>query len=99
MNEHGVLIADSGSTKTNWCLITEDQDPKHFNTEGYNPFFVDAVYIADSLKSSFPDEFAYPSIKEVHFYGAGCQDSKIARSEEHTSELQSRENLVCRLLL
>src|SRR5690606_42154222 len=25
--------------------------------------------------------------------------SKLARSEEHTSELQSRENLVCRLLL
>src|SRR5690606_40424821 len=25
--------------------------------------------------------------------------SKPARSEEHTSELQSRENLVCRLLL
>src|SRR5690606_40892582 len=24
---------------------------------------------------------------------------RIARSEEHTSELQSRENLVCRLLL
>src|SRR5690606_41488518 len=24
---------------------------------------------------------------------------KMARSEEHTSELQSRENLVCRLLL
>src|SRR5690606_40770200 len=25
--------------------------------------------------------------------------NKLARSEEHTSELQSRENLVCRLLL
>src|SRR5690606_40186645 len=28
----------------------------------------------------------------------GC-NSKETRSEEHTSELQSRENLVCRLLL
>src|SRR5690606_41550782 len=27
------------------------------------------------------------------------QPAEIARSEEHTSELQSRENLVCRLLL
>src|SRR5690606_25856277 len=26
-------------------------------------------------------------------------DPELARSEEHTSELQSRENLVCRLLL
>src|SRR5690606_34892886 len=30
---------------------------------------------------------------------AHCGGSDIVRSEEHTSELQSRENLVCRLLL
>src|SRR5690606_39438718 len=29
----------------------------------------------------------------------GRRDSRRRRSEEHTSELQSRENLVCRLLL
>src|SRR5690606_41742488 len=28
-----------------------------------------------------------------------CVESGLERSEEHTSELQSRENLVCRLLL
>src|SRR5690606_41756337 len=28
-----------------------------------------------------------------------CRPADAARSEEHTSELQSRENLVCRLLL
>src|SRR5690606_41981143 len=28
-----------------------------------------------------------------------AHDEELARSEEHTSELQSRENLVCRLLL
>src|SRR5690606_41593471 len=28
-----------------------------------------------------------------------CSGARIVRSEEHTSELQSRENLVCRLLL
>src|SRR5690606_42024892 len=30
---------------------------------------------------------------------ADLQDRDVERSEEHTSELQSRENLVCRLLL
>src|SRR5690606_39872180 len=29
----------------------------------------------------------------------GCESLIMFRSEEHTSELQSRENLVCRLLL
>src|SRR5690606_40315774 len=28
-----------------------------------------------------------------------CERARTYRSEEHTSELQSRENLVCRLLL
>src|SRR5690606_40062568 len=32
-------------------------------------------------------------------YGSNRPRSRRARSEEHTSELQSRENLVCRLLL
>src|SRR5690606_40813264 len=34
----------------------------------------------------------------VHVHGAGDERGG-GRSEEHTSELQSRENLVCRLLL
>src|SRR5690606_42017328 len=32
-------------------------------------------------------------------YQAGAEIRQVNRSEEHTSELQSRENLVCRLLL
>src|SRR5690606_39471843 len=35
---------------------------------------------------------------EVHDTGPGIEPA-LQRSEEHTSELQSRENLVCRLLL
>src|SRR3989442_7175669 len=31
--------------------------------------------------------------------GHGLADARMARSEEHTSELQSRPHLVCRLLL
>src|SRR2546430_4075184 len=30
---------------------------------------------------------------------AGCRSGRVGRSEEHTSELQSQSNLVCRLLL
>src|SRR5690606_13081110 len=43
----------------------------------------------------------YPSSFQVVAFKAGCPALQISdgRSEEHTSELQSRENLVCRLLL
>src|SRR5690606_16217409 len=45
-----------------------------------------------------PDRVAPGKLDAV--YGAIIQKLKLAgRSEEHTSELQSRENLVCRLLL
>src|SRR2546427_7549318 len=35
-------------------------------------------------------------VSHRHLHAAGCS---IPRSEEHTSELQSQSNLVCRLLL
>src|SRR5688572_32654067 len=53
-----------------------------------------AVYVAGLVMANRPTR-AYPSI--VGFHDAVtwlCQ-----RSEEHTSELQSQSNLVCRLLL
>src|SRR5207302_7810416 len=42
-----------------------------------------------------------PPALDAHVRGSdyGAAGRRIARSEEHTSELQSRENLVCRLLL
>src|SRR2546422_7486439 len=36
---------------------------------------------------------------ETNTDAASCDDRAVARSEEHTSELQSRLHLVCRLLL
>src|SRR5690606_41309645 len=36
---------------------------------------------------------------DLHCFSILDDDGTGARSEEHTSELQSRENLVCRLLL
>src|SRR5436309_5044862 len=37
--------------------------------------------------------------QEVSIDGGPFESVGLVRSEEHTSELQSRENLVCRLLL
>src|SRR5690606_40138150 len=54
---------------------------------------VESYRIADYKTGNYPYEGHYPH-----------RDTKVIkktekRSEEHTSELQSRENLVCRLLL
>src|SRR5690606_42037896 len=41
----------------------------------------------------------YDPAKHHIISNASCTTNCLVRSEEHTSELQSRENLVCRLLL
>src|SRR2546429_4640863 len=48
------------------------------------------------LSSTLPRIFQKPA---VCFLGNSLHDDGVPRSEEHTSELQSRLHLVCRLLL
>src|SRR3989440_5050922 len=58
--------------------------------------------LADAIKKTFGD---FTKFKEqiagaaISRFGSGWAWLTVARSEEHTSELQSRSDLVCRLLL
>lgn len=67
-----IIIADGGSTKTNWCLVTDEQKKVYFNTEGYNPYFSSKDYIINSLKENLPTDLQIDKITEVNYYGAGC---------------------------
>lgn len=67
-----IVIADGGSTKTNWCLINEAGRKILFNTEGYNPYFSKTEYIVESLSKSLPDHLETEKLTEVNYYGAGC---------------------------
>ena len=51
-----IIIADGGSTKTNWCLVTDEGKKVLFNTEGYNPYFSSTDYIIRSLKDQLPND-------------------------------------------
>lgn len=70
------LIADSGSTKTNWCLITNNSHKFYFDTEGYNPFYVNSEYIINSINENLPDTILRDEVMEISFYGAGCEIHK-----------------------
>lgn len=67
-----IIIADGGSTKTNWCLVNDAHQKINFNTEGYNPYFSDTQYIVNSLRSSLPADLDLSQITELYYYGAGC---------------------------
>src|SRR2546430_12009024 len=51
-----------------------------------------------SSKSRIPPRLAI-AVRNPHAKGNGALPRHNGRSEEHTSELQSQSNLVCRLLL
>ena len=70
------LIADSGSTKTNWCLLKDNGERVYFDTEGYNPYFVDTAYVRRSLVASLPGDVHERPVRHIHFYGAGCFEDK-----------------------
>lgn len=73
-----ILIADSGSTKTNWCLLNALRESHFFDTEGYNPYFVDTTYIQQSLSQSLPRHVNRATVSKVYLYGAGCFEDKSA---------------------
>src|ERR1022692_1236133 len=72
-----ILIADSGSTKTNWCLLKPKEDIFYFDTEGYNPYFVSSSHIVQSLANNLPRNIDHTTVSAIYFYGAGCFEDKV----------------------
>jgi glucosamine kinase len=66
-----ILIADSGSTKTDWRLVNKDGKINSFSTIGLNPYHITSEIVLNALASS--DMAAIKNtINKVVFYGAGC---------------------------
>ena len=74
-----ILIADSGSTKTSWCVVENGSPLQQIQTSGLNPFFQSAEEIRSRLKEElFPQlEIDKSKIHTVYFYGAGCAFDKV----------------------
>lgn len=67
-----IVIADSGSTKTDWRVLLPNRIIKDFTTKGLNPFFASEHDFLEVLTYFFPKEFDSAQVKKVFFYGAGC---------------------------
>ena len=71
-----MLIADSGSTKTDWCVILDNTPIKRIGTKGLNPFFQSEEEIQQELTQSLLPQLPEGTIDSVYFYGAGCTPEK-----------------------
>lgn len=78
-----ILIADSGSTKTDWCLCGGDLR-QEFTTQGINPFHQSDSEIVNVLEheligGGLKKNVNFGSIDGVYFYGSGCTPEQSPR--------------------
>ena len=71
-----ILIADSGSTKTDWCIVFNGTPIKRMGTKGINPFFQSEEEIQQELTHSLLPQLPEGTINSIFFYGAGCTPEK-----------------------
>lgn len=67
-----ILIADSGSTKTDWCLVDNGVLVKQIFTKGTNPFFQTEDEISAEVSENLLPYLDTAKVDAVWFYGAGC---------------------------
>lgn len=67
-----IILADSGSTKTDWVILDGNRTIGKFQSVGMNPYFVSTPEAAQIVNEAIPKELAKHSIETVCFYGAGC---------------------------
>ena len=67
-----ILIADSGSTKTDWCLVEHGEVLQQIFTKGTNPFFQSEEEISNEIAANLLPQLKTPEVDAVYFYGAGC---------------------------
>lgn len=82
-----MLIADSGSTKTDWRLVDENKNIHQFSTAGFNPLFQSTEVISKELREVLLPQLLSAGIEagrpmQIFYYGASCSSeerSKIVR--------------------
>ena len=67
-----ILIADSGSTKTDWCVVENGVLLQQIFTKGTNPFFQTEEEIGNEIGNVLLPQLKTPELDAVYFYGAGC---------------------------
>lgn len=72
-----ILIADSGSTKTDWSLIENGKFVRSIKTKGLNPYFQSEEEIGNEISNVLLPQINGNLLDAVYFYGAGCTIDKV----------------------
>ena len=74
-----ILIADSGATKAEWCLLTNGKK-KTIITQGISPYFLNTEQITELLLKELKPKLKNVEVDEVYYYGTGCANPVNAKS-------------------
>lgn len=72
-----ILIADCGSTKTDWCLLNNGEIEKRIFTGGMNAVMLTEEEISGRLASELMPQLGNEPVESVFFYGAGCLAEEV----------------------
>lgn len=73
-----ILVADSGATKTSWCISDKEKHLKKFSTEGASPYFRKMDDIVKEWKESPLIKFSN-NVDQIFFYGTGIINEENAQ--------------------
>ena len=65
------LIADSGSTKAEWCLL-DGKKKKTIYTQGMSPYFLDGEQMEAVVRQELKPKLKGIEPDEIFYYGTGC---------------------------
>jgi len=79
MKNYSILIADSGSTKTDWALVPVKGSQTLIQTQGINPFHQDEAAIACILHDELLPQLTTDEVGLVYFYGSGVRPELVGK--------------------
>jgi glucosamine kinase len=85
MAQH-ILIADSGSTKTDWRFIDASGKIHQFSSQGFNPYFHTSEQIAAALRVELLPSLSplmNGPVFQLFFYGSGCGNETSCKIVEN----------------
>jgi len=68
-----ILIADSGSTKCEWCVVDKGKIKKTVFTLGISPYFLNGDQIEELVRRDLFTQVYRFSITAIYYYGTGCK--------------------------
>ena len=74
-----ILIADSGSTKAEWCLL-DGKKRKTIYTQGISPYFLNTDQIQQLLEAELKKKLNKVEPDEIYYYGTGVNNPENVKS-------------------